>query len=95
LYATIWGMTPTMSQDEITKAWTIKWGGGRSAAHCGQVTAPSARDMELFEGADEQVKSATGAKLDRRRKKRRSQDRHMSRTLLGNEGYTQGVVPAI
>jgi predicted DNA-binding WGR domain protein len=101
LYATIWSMTPTMSQDEVTKAWTTKWGGARSAAHSGQVTAPSASDMELFEGVDEKIKGTARAKSrDQKRREKRlekqwPQDRPPPRTSLGEDGYTQGVVPAI
>jgi hypothetical protein len=53
LYATIWNMTATMSRDEATKTWIIKWGGTRSAANSGQISAPNAKDMEFFEGLDE------------------------------------------
>jgi hypothetical protein len=58
LYATIWNMTATMSRDEVTKKWIIKWGGPRSAAYSGQITAPTAKDMEFFEGLNEE-KSGT------------------------------------
>jgi hypothetical protein len=101
LYATIWSMTPTMSQDETTKTWLTKWGGARSAAHTGQVTAPSSIDVELFEGADEQVKLAKkkAVRPARREKKQiqiaKSQGHRPERSLLGDDGYTQGIVPAI
>lgn len=50
LYALIWSLTPTMSQDEATKQWTVTWGSGKSLIGAGTVTQPSASDMELFEG---------------------------------------------
>ena len=100
LYAMIWSMTPTMSQDEATKIWTTKWGGSRSAALTGQVTAPSAIDVELFDGADESVKpdgklSGTERRDSRRTKKMLAGHRAEHKVLLGTDGYTQGVVPAI
>ena len=100
LYATIWSMTPTMSQDEITKIWTTKWGGARSAAHTGQITAPSAKDMELFEGATEQVKPSHSRSRQQKREQKQQKKisaghRPAPKVPLGDEGYTQGVVPVI
>lgn len=45
-------MTPTMSQDEVTKKWNIQWGAGRSLFLGGSITKPSASDLELFEGIE-------------------------------------------
>lgn len=100
MYATIWSMTPTMSQDENTKEWTTKWGGARSAAHTGQVTAPSAIDMELFEGADEQVKPENSRSSQEKRNKRYMkklpvEHRPEHKVHLGDDGYPQGIVPAM
>ncbi|KAE9371351.1 hypothetical protein N431DRAFT_426016 [Stipitochalara longipes BDJ] len=52
LYAHIWSLSPTMSQDEATKKWTVKWGSGKSLFAAGTLTQPSASDMELFEGME-------------------------------------------
>ncbi|PMD36007.1 hypothetical protein L207DRAFT_494721 [Hyaloscypha variabilis F] len=52
LYAHIWRLTPTMSQDETTKVWTVVWGTGKSLIAAGTLTTPSASDMELFEGME-------------------------------------------
>jgi len=52
LYASIWSITPTMSQNEVTKKWNIQWGSGRSIFLGGSITKPSASDMELFEGIE-------------------------------------------
>jgi len=99
LYATIWGITPTMSQDEVTKIWTTTWGGGRSAAHDGQVIAPSASDLELFEGADEQVKRAGGPSSRRERRKAKATEKHKTQDRppprMPRGEYPQGVVPEI
>jgi predicted DNA-binding WGR domain protein len=100
LYATIWSMTPTMSQDETTKIWTTKWGGSRSAALTGQVTTPSTMDMELFEGADDHVKPPKTQSLKEKREKNvmkryLPEHRPERKVLLGDEGYSQGLVPAI
>jgi hypothetical protein len=54
LYASIWTLTPTMSQDEVTKKWNVQWGSGKSPLLAGIVTKPSASDMELFEGIESQ-----------------------------------------
>lgn len=50
LYALIWSLTPTISQDEVTKKWTVTWGSGKSLIAGGTLTQPSTSDMELFEG---------------------------------------------
>jgi len=50
LYAQIWRQTPTMWQDEETKKWQIKWGEERSPFSRGEITKPSKKDAELFEG---------------------------------------------
>jgi hypothetical protein len=52
LYGLIWSLTPTMSQDEATKTWTVTWGSGKSAIAGGTLTQPSAGDLELFEGIE-------------------------------------------
>jgi hypothetical protein len=52
LYASIWNMTPTMSQDPDTKKWVTKWGGMRSPSHMGHFTRAAANDMEFWEGLD-------------------------------------------
>jgi Complex 1 protein (LYR family) len=54
LYGSIWSITPTMSQDEVTKKWNIQWGPGRSLFLSGSITKPSASDLELFEGIESQ-----------------------------------------
>lgn len=50
VYASVWSLCPKMTQDEITKKWSVEWGGGRSAAAKGEVTSPNVYDLELFEG---------------------------------------------
>ncbi|KAH8809013.1 hypothetical protein F5884DRAFT_674972 [Xylogone sp. PMI_703] len=50
VYASIWSLCPKMTQDPISKKWSVEWGGGRSAASKGQITVPDVRDVELFEG---------------------------------------------
>jgi hypothetical protein len=55
IYASIWNLTSTMSQDEVTKLWVTTWGGGKTKAHSGEVTAPSIRDEELFEGLEDKL----------------------------------------
>ena len=100
LYAMIWGITPTMSQDEVTKTWTTTWGGGRSAAHDGMVIAPSASDLELFEGADEQVKCTGGPTSRReRRKAKATEEKHKGQGRLAprmpRKDWPQGIVPVI
>ncbi|TAQ91645.1 hypothetical protein B7494_g98 [Chlorociboria aeruginascens] len=62
LYASIWSMTPLMTQDEATKEWKIIWGSQRSAAYSGEITQPSASDAELFEGVTGTPKIVTGRK---------------------------------
>ena len=52
LYAGIWRLTPTMSQDEVTKEWKTTWGAGLSPFLAGQVSTAKASEMELFEGAE-------------------------------------------
>ena len=49
-YTGIWSMTSTMAQDEVTKQWTVHWGGGNSVSHPEVISKPSANDHELFEG---------------------------------------------
>jgi hypothetical protein len=97
LYASIWGMTPTMTQDEVTNEWTTKWGGARSAALTGQITAPSAKDLEFFEGAVKSNNAKTNDEKRQERFKRKILPEHKPppREALGNEGYTQGVAPVI
>jgi hypothetical protein len=50
LYANIWNMTPTMSQDPVTGRWITKWGETRSPAHAGKFTRAASSDMEFWEG---------------------------------------------
>lgn len=100
LYASIWSMTPVMARDEATKTWTTTWGGARTAALTGQITAPSSRDMELFEGADETVKHSTKESERKKREIKKEQKRETAykaarKVLLGDEGYVQGAVPVI
>ena len=100
LYATIWSMTPKMIQDGNTKTWMTTWGGSRSAALTGQVAAPSVFDLELFEGADEHLKadekqSMREKRNNRKMKKMLAEYQSEHRELLGEDGYTQGIVPAI
>ena len=52
LYASIWNMTPTMSQDPVTKQWITKWGQMRSPSHTGNFTSAASSDMEFWEGLD-------------------------------------------
>jgi len=52
LYGHVWSLTPTMSQDEATKRWTVIWGTGKSLIAAGIFNQASARDMELFEGIE-------------------------------------------
>jgi hypothetical protein len=56
LYGSIWNLTSTMSHDGPKKEWTVKWGGSRSPSQLGNITAPTARDLELFEGLEETKK---------------------------------------
>jgi hypothetical protein len=41
-----------MSQDEVTKVWSTKWGTGQTAFFSGEITTSKASDLELFEGAE-------------------------------------------
>ena len=52
LYAHVWSMTPTMTQDEVTKKWNVQWGSGKAPLLSEIITQPSASDIELFEGIE-------------------------------------------
>ena len=52
MYASIWNITPTVSQDQDTKKWIVKWGGLRSPAHAGHFTKATEKDLEFWEGLD-------------------------------------------
>jgi hypothetical protein len=52
LYASIWSLTPTMSQDEVTKKWNVYWGTGRSKLVAGIIAKPHPSDIVLFEGIE-------------------------------------------
>lgn len=92
LYADIWSMTPTLSQDTSTKKWTTHWGRGISAATSGRVTAASLADLELFEGLDEAPSSKlkpmkTKDKIGRALRVKTPSDYHNLK-----KGYTDGVL---
>jgi len=84
LYAGIWSLTPTMSQDEVTKQWNIQWGPGRSIFLRGSITKPSASDLELFEGIESQPEPEPQPKPARTRPKpKRAQDaRHSVKSII-------------
>jgi len=65
LYGSIWNTTSTMSKDEATGRWIVKWGSGRSAASAAHLTVASPGDKELFEGIEDEV-STTTAKTPRK-----------------------------
>ncbi|KAL3418488.1 LYR motif protein [Phlyctema vagabunda] len=50
LWGTVWLSCSKMTFDEVRGVWEITWGQGASTASRGEVTQPSARDVELFEG---------------------------------------------
>lgn len=84
LYASIWSLTPTMSQDEVTKKWNIQWGPGRSLFLGGSITKPSASDLELFEGIESQPEPEPQPKPARTHPKpKRAQDaRHSAKAII-------------
>lgn len=52
LYAGIWNLSATISQNPGENTWDIQWGGQRSRALNGAYTEPSQADLGLFEGLD-------------------------------------------
>ncbi|KAE8450407.1 hypothetical protein EG329_006482 [Mollisiaceae sp. DMI_Dod_QoI] len=52
MYASIWTLTPTMTHDELTNQWVVRWGGQKSRALDGAVSQPTTSQIELFEGVD-------------------------------------------
>lgn len=52
MYAGIWIISPIVTQDEVTKRWTVQWGGHRSKALNGAISKPTPQEQELFEGID-------------------------------------------
>jgi len=85
LYGSVWSCTPTMSQDEVTKEWNIKWGGGRTITHTGAITTPSVRDVELFEGLEDvprrDIPPTEEEKQQQRESKRARRDKKREKIL--------------
>ena len=85
LYATIWNLTSVMAQDEVTKLWVTTWGGGRTKAHSGEVTAPSAKDEELFEGLEDEAPDPSQNRKNRMTKKNRFEENQLHRVLPAHQ----------
>lgn len=93
LYASIWQLTPTLSRNEATNGWNTKWGIGRSAFLSGEITAPKARDMELFEGA-KKPEEPQQKRPKRGKKVKKAAKRDLIRRPFDRQevAYRQGVI---
>ncbi|KAH9210963.1 hypothetical protein DL95DRAFT_392909 [Leptodontidium sp. 2 PMI_412] len=69
LYASIWSMTPTMIYDEVSKKWSVEWGGQKSRAMEGAVSKPTLAEEELFEGLDTILRKLSNEKPSKGQKK--------------------------
>ncbi|KAH7355106.1 hypothetical protein BKA65DRAFT_394902 [Rhexocercosporidium sp. MPI-PUGE-AT-0058] len=77
LYASIWSLTPTMTYDDVSKNWTIEWGGQKSRAMEGAVSKPTLAEEELFEGLD--TLPQTLSKAEQSQGRRNSGVKHVRR----------------
>ena len=86
LYASIWNLTSVISMDEVTKLWVTTWGGGRTKAHSGEVTAPSLNDEELFEGLEDVMPDVSQQRKNQKvHRKIRHEEKKTQRDLTGHQ----------